>query len=115
MTEDTPIRHRKRGVPIRKDDTDTENDKKRPRATQNIDTFEIISSVLDAQQARRRNKVELAIQLLETNYQERLSTSHFIDAVSILETESKASVFITLKSSVIRDYWLCKNADVELL
>ena len=33
IIEDTPIRHCKRSVPIRKDDTNIENDKKRLRAT----------------------------------------------------------------------------------
>jgi hypothetical protein len=74
----------------------------------------MISSVLEEQQARHRNKVELAIQLLQTEYQDRLSTSAFIDAVDVLTNEAKASVFITLNSINIRDLWLCKNANVEL-
>jgi len=75
----------------------------------------LIASVIKDQQAGRLNKVELAIQLLEDKYQERLSTSDFINAVDILENNSKASVFITLKSSVIRDCWLCKNTGIELI
>ena len=66
MTKDTLVRRCKHNVPIRKDDTNTKNNRKRPRATQNIDIFEIILFVLEAQQVRQRNKVELAIQLLET-------------------------------------------------
>jgi hypothetical protein len=87
---------------------------KRQRTTPVTNTFDMISSVLEEQQARRRNKVELAIQLLQTEYQDRLSTSAFIDAVDVLTNEAKASVFITLNSTNIRDLWLCKNANIEL-
>jgi hypothetical protein len=45
----------------------------------------------------RYNTVELAIELLQLEYEIRLSTSHFLIAVNFLTTESKAFAFITLK------------------
>jgi hypothetical protein len=99
---------------MRQEDTELEPEKKKPRmrAGTEADAFELIVSVMKDQQAGRRNKVEQAIQLLEEQYQERLSASDFIDAVEVLENSSKASVFITLQSSMIRDRWLQKNAGV---
>ena len=115
---DTPIpfpprQTRKRGVLMTQEDTESEPDRKR-RIT-NTDTYDMIVSVIKDQQAGRRNNIELAIQLLENEYQERLSTTDFIDALEVLENNSKAFVFITLKSSLIRDNWLCKNAGVQIL
>ncbi len=62
----------------------------------------------------RLNTFELATQLLQDEYESRLSESHFLKAIECLESQSKASVFITLKSR-IRDQWLLKNAKVEFL
>jgi hypothetical protein len=59
--------------------------------------------VLQDQQARgRKNKVEIAVELLENEYQDRLSEEHFIDALNFLTDVAKASLFITLKSSSIQ-------------
>jgi hypothetical protein len=58
--------------------------------------------------------VELAIQLLQNEYEIRLSQNYFLAAVDFLTIKTKASAFITL-NSIIRDIWLCKNADVELI
>jgi hypothetical protein len=62
----------------------------------------------------RYNTVELAIQLLQTKYKTRLSTSHFLTAVDFLTTKAKAFAFIILNSH-IRDMWLCKNTNVKLI
>ena len=63
---------------------------------------------------RVKNPVELAVQLLKTEFKLRLSTSDFINAVDFLTIEAKASAFITLDSE-IQDMWLCKNINVELI
>jgi hypothetical protein len=99
---ETPIpqRTQKRGIPLRQDDIELEPKKKKVR-NQEGDAFDIIVGLMKDQQAGHRNKVELAIQLLQDQYQERLSTSDFIDAVGILENSAKASIFITLQSSKI--------------
>jgi hypothetical protein len=60
------------------------------------------------------NTVELAIQLLQNEYETRLSTGHFLIAVDFLTSEVKASAFITLNGQ-IRDIWLCKSINVELI
>lgn len=60
------------------------------------------------------NTVELAIKLLQDEYELRLSESHFLSAIDLLSVENMASVFITLSSN-IRDRWLCRNATVELI
>ena len=76
----------------------------------------IISVVKEQQGAKkaRYNNVELAIELLQNEYELRLSKSHFLVAIDFLTTETKASVFIILSSS-IRDTQLCKNTDIELI
>ena len=58
-----------------------------------MDIYQMISSVLEEQQSRRRNKVELAIQLLQNEYQERLSPVAFVEAIDVLTNEARASVF----------------------
>ena len=86
-------------------------------ATTEADAFELIIAAMKDQQqdrGRRCNTVELAIQLLQKEYQIQLSTSHFVNAVDFLTVEAKALAFITLNSS-IRDIWLCKNLDVKLI
>ena len=86
-------------------------------STIEAEAFElIVAAIKDQQQDGRRhyNTVELAIQLLQKEYQTKLSSSHFINAVDFLTVEAKASAFITLNSS-IRDIWLCKNLDIELI
>ncbi len=74
-------------------------------------------SVLKDQQGGGRvrfNTVELAIQLLQKEYETRLSKGHFLVAIDFLAAKAKASVFIILNSS-IRDMWLYKNIDVKLI
>ena len=63
---------------------------------------------------RVKNLVELAVQLLKTEFKSCLSTSDFINAVDFLTIKAKASAFITLDGE-IRDMWLCKNINVELI
>jgi hypothetical protein len=109
-----PQQIRKRGIPIRQEDTKLEPEKKKLRMQVGMQAFELIASIINNQQARRRNKVEIAIQLLKEQYQDRLLANDFIDAVEVLKNNAKASVFITLQSSVIRDQWLQKNAGVYI-
>jgi len=112
-----PVSHRirTRGVPLH---SDSEPEKKRVKTTSETDeAIKLIVSVLKDQQGGGRvcfNTVELAIQLLQKEYEIRLSKGHFLVAIDFLTAEAKASVFITLNSS-IRDMWLCKNTDVKLI
>lgn len=112
-----PVTHRirTRGVPLQ---SDSEPSRKRVKTTNKTDeAIDILVSVLKDQQGSGRvrfNTVELAIQLLQKEYETRLSEGHFLEAVDFLTTEAKASVFITLNSG-IRDAWLCKNTHVSFI
>lgn len=115
-------RVRTRGRPIRDTETDSEEPKsKRAKSTSmEIEALELFVASMKNQKGTetriRRvclNTFELAIQLLQDEYKLRLSESHFLQAVEFLESESKASIFITLKSR-LRDQWLSKNAEIEL-
>jgi hypothetical protein len=111
-----PVTHRirTRGVPLQ---SDSEPVRKRVKTTRTDEAIDMLVSVLKDQQGSGRvrfNTVELAIQLLQKEYETRLSEDHFLEAVDFLSIEVKASVFITLNSS-IRDVWLRKNAHVLLI
>jgi hypothetical protein len=112
-----PVTHRirTRGVPLQ---SDSEPVRKRIKTTAGSDeAINLLVSVLKDQQGGGRvrfNTVELAIQLLQNEYETRLSKGHFLTVVDFLTVEAKASVFITLNSS-IRDMWLCKNTDISLI
>jgi hypothetical protein len=60
------------------------------------------------------NIFERATKLLQDEYELRLSPSHFLCATELFQSESRASMFVTLKGP-LRDQWLCKYAGVELL
>ena len=114
-------RRRRRGIQLddSQDIDDSDREVKRPymqKATEGAAALEMIVSVLKDQQAGgRKNKVEIAVELLENEYQDRLSEKHFLDTLNFLIDVAKASLFITLKSSLIRERWLCQNANVELI
>jgi hypothetical protein len=92
--------------------------KKRIKTTGSDEAIDLLVSVLKDQQSGSRrvrfNTVELAIQLLQIEYETRLSEDHFLLVVDVLTTEAKASVFITLNSN-IRDIWICKTVDIILI
>lgn len=107
-------RVRTRGVPLQ---SDSEPRKRTKTTSETDEAIELIVSVLKDQQGDRRvrlNTVELAIQLLQKGYETRLSKDHFLAAIDLLTAEAKASVFITLNSN-IRDMWLCRYIDGELV
>jgi len=112
-----PVTHRirTRGVPLQ---SDSEPVRKRIKTTAGSDeAINLLVLVLKDQQGGGRvrfNTVELAIQLLQKEYETRLSEGHFLVAIDFLTAEIKASVFITLNSN-IRDIWLCKNTDILLI
>ena len=71
--------------------------------------------MIEGQACCCQNKVELAIQLLERQYQQRLSIVHFINTIEVFESSSKASIFITLQSGDICDLWLERYTNVQLI
>jgi hypothetical protein len=58
---------------------------------------------------------EKAIELLYKEYQDRLTDIDFVEAITLLESESKARIFVALRGGDIRDKWLEKNTLIELL
>jgi hypothetical protein len=83
------------GVPIAQEDTELEPNRKRQQTqTTNIDIYNMIISVIKDQQARCCNNIELAIQLLENEYQEQFSTTDFINTLEVLENSSIASFLL---------------------
>jgi hypothetical protein len=122
-SQSTPIptshRVRTRGIPIRIDDElGPERKRTKTAVSSTDDALEFLVSVIKDQQEGsgrpRLNIVERAIQLLQREYESRLSEGHFLMAIDFLGIKSNASIFNTLGSS-IRETWLCKNADIELI
>lgn len=59
--------------------------------------------------------MELAVELLKKEYLHRLSTDEFLDVVDLVENEAKASVFLSLPGIDIRDIWLQKQVNINLV
>ena len=115
-----PHRTRTRGVPLQEDSAVLEPARKRVRTNRSAtdEAIDLLVSVLKDQQGGSSttplNKVELAILLVQREYETRLSEGHLLEAISFLTTEAQASVFINLNSR-IRDMWLYKYAHVTLI
>jgi hypothetical protein len=110
-------RIRKRGVPIREGGTDTEGRKRRRLELDPDGINSLITLMKDREVGilrARSNIFERATELLQKEYETLLSGSHFLQAVEVLESESRASIFVTLKGP-LRDQWLCRNAQVEFI
>ncbi|KAK9351154.1 hypothetical protein V1505DRAFT_356395 [Lipomyces doorenjongii] len=48
---------------------------------------------------------ETAIDILYRDYETRLDTDAFVEAINVLESESKARIFTRLKADEKRDRW----------
>jgi hypothetical protein len=112
-------RVRKRGVIPDGSEVDSEGLSKRLKSenieNEALELFITTMKIVGQEHLQRPlNTFELAITLLEDEYGTCLSESHYLQAANILESESKASIFIAINAR-IRDQWLCKNAGVELL
>ena len=95
-----------------------ETDKKKPRVQRVVDrqfeAYELITTAIQEQQEGRQSSViQKAIQLLQEEYETRLSLDGFDSAIEVLEQKGKATVFITLSGDA-RDRWLQKNANTKL-
>jgi hypothetical protein len=122
----TPVplytRVRTRGRPVRDITTDSEEPRSKRTRSNGVPSIEtkalelIVASIRSTDTGRiHLNPFERAIQLLQDEYELRLSENHFLQVVELLESQSKASIFITLKVGRLRDQWLCRNAGIELL
>lgn len=62
-------------------------------------------------------KQKVAVTLLYTDYESRLSDDSFVKAINLVENEGKAIIFTAMQPGIKRDCWLCGqiNADFEPL
>ncbi|KAK9365300.1 hypothetical protein V1509DRAFT_676245 [Lipomyces kononenkoae] len=96
-------------------------DEKRPRKKQKVDIGQAVASKVDelrrSREAKQDKKTvqETAIDLLYRDYETRLDTDAFVDAINVLESESKARIFTRLKADEKRDRWLEVAIGTELL
>jgi hypothetical protein len=95
-----------------------DSQRKKPRTQRGMDiqleTYELIATAIrDQKEARQSNAIARAIQLLQDEYQSKLSTPEFDIAVEVLENKGKAIAFITLSGDA-RDRWVQENVDAEL-
>ena len=77
----------------------------------NRNAFELVQTAIK----ERLNPVEKAVQLLELEYQDRLTLDKFDNAIKVLENKFKASAFISLQDTTIQDRWLQRNISVKLV
>jgi hypothetical protein len=104
---------RKRRQPTNQTIIDTEDEEaKRPRLEGSYQGLEVAITQLARS---RRNVLQLAIELLETEYSTRLTSEHMQMAIDILEIEAKSSIFISIQDQITRDQWLERQAGVEVL
>ena len=73
----------------------------------------MITAINRSIEARKSNIVK-AIEILASQYQERLSEDDFGVATDLLTDESKAAVFVTLPSINLKDKWLVRQTGVVL-
>lgn len=59
-------------------------------------------------------KQEMAIALLYSDYETRLGTDAFVEAINLIENESKAMIFTSLRAGDKRDRWLERQIGTEL-
>jgi len=74
---------------------------------------DMITAINRSIEARKSNIVK-AIEILASQYQERLSEDDFGVATDLLTDESKAAVFVTLPSINLKDKWLVRQTGVVL-
>ena len=88
----------------------TDKSNKKPRVQRVVDrqfeAYELIATaVREQQEGQQSSVIQKAIQLLQEQYETRLSLDGFDSAVEVLEQKGKATVFITLSGDA-RDRWL---------
>jgi septation ring formation regulator EzrA len=63
----------------------------------------------------RRHVLHIALELLETEYKDRLTEEHMDMAYDFLENEAKAVFFTGIKDGEARDRWLERKAGVVII
>lgn len=61
-----------------------------------------------------RTKQEIAVGLLYSDYETRLSDDSFVDAINLVENEGKAIIFVAMHAGSKRDQWLRSQITADL-
>jgi hypothetical protein len=78
---------------------------------QDIQFLNTVLSQVENTRGLQLNTFQKACKLLELEYQTKLSSKDFDNAIDLLESKAKASFFITLTGSN-RDHWLYRNIGI---
>ncbi|KAK9373140.1 uncharacterized protein V1513DRAFT_465931 [Lipomyces chichibuensis] len=104
-----------------RNESDNEDNIKRPRTMKKIDIGQAVASMVDELRRSREAKQdkttiqETAIDVLYRDYEAGLGIDAFVDAINVLESESKARIFTRLNADEKRDRWLEVAIGTELL
>lgn len=104
-----PIRNRRRGA-ARQD--------KLEGSTRSGEMREPVATVLEGIQRltdSRRPILHLALEILETEYEGRLTEEHMDLAYDFLESEPRATFFTGMRAGEGRDRWLERKANVKII
>ena len=63
----------------------------------------------------RRSDLAIAVEILEDKYTGMLINKHIDMAFILIENETKATLFSSIRNKEIRDRWLERNAGVKIL
>ncbi|KAK9366090.1 hypothetical protein V1509DRAFT_569516, partial [Lipomyces kononenkoae] len=92
--------------------SDNEDDTKKPHKRQKVDLAQAVTTIVEELRRSRtakqnqRTVQETAVDILYRDYESRLDTGAFVEAVNVLESESKARIFTRLRADEKRDWWL---------
>jgi hypothetical protein len=83
-------------------------------------TLSEVTKAIIAQTGARRSKLELAVELLQEEYTDKLSDEHMQMALDLMETLTKATIFTSFRVVAgepykIRDCWLERHAGIQVI
>ena len=107
-----PLRRKRRHPIDSQDETESSTRSKR------LDThtpIERVVAIMEQLVESRRGSLHTAVLKLQQDYSNRLIDEHIDMALVLLENEVKATIFSGLLPGEIRDRWLERNAEVQLI
>ena len=95
----------------RSDGHDDEQASAKPKETISTDKeyslmLELLANRRKTQVHPSRSKQEMAVALLYSDYEARLDIDSFVEAINLIENESKATIFTSMRPGDKRDRWL---------
>ncbi|KAI9911319.1 hypothetical protein PsorP6_009039 [Peronosclerospora sorghi] len=69
------------------------------------------SDAREAASIRQKSRIEEAMELLEATSNEDSDVNNTLDALSILQNESQATIYITMKNRALREAWLQRKIE----